>query len=53
MMRNQRNSCREFMGLAGAAITGVPGGYRPEKAAAGEGLRREACDLFIDNISRE
>jgi predicted amidohydrolase YtcJ len=46
MMRNQRNSRREFMGLAGAAITGVLGGYWPERAAAAEG---SDADLVVFN----
>ena len=45
-MRNQRNSRREFMGLAGAAITGVIGVSWPDRAAAAEG---SDADLVVFN----
>jgi predicted amidohydrolase YtcJ len=45
-MRNQRNSRREFMGLAGAAISGVVGLSLPNRAAAAEG---PDADLVVFN----
>ena len=45
-MRNQRNSRREFMGLAGAAITGVIGVSWPDRAAAAE---KPDADLVVFN----
>jgi predicted amidohydrolase YtcJ len=45
-MRYQRNSRREFMGLAGAAITSVLGGSWPARAADAEG---SGADLVVFN----
>jgi predicted amidohydrolase YtcJ len=45
-MKYQRNSRREFMGLAGAALTGVLGVSWPDRAAAAE---RSDADLVVFN----
>ncbi len=45
-MRYQRNSRREFMSVAGAAITGIVGGCWPDRAAAAEG---SDADLVVFN----